>query len=195
MRIILLAIVAGVLCGILILTTQKMGYDSAKLMPLLVIAAVVLATNLSNRLWPPKPMISPPDPDHLHWHYLGMAGVGASMVGSLFLLRISPSQSSVWGGILIASLAIGLWYAVRQNALRLAYKQDPALFDERAQANQRKSEKWAFLATLETALILGLIDFQNIIDLSGAFVGICAGVAGILTGLLVQAWLEWRDSR
>ena len=189
------AIFSGILAGLLMLITQKMGFDSGKVLPLVVIAAIMPVVTLSNRFWPPKPIITPPQPDHLHWHFLGMASAGAGMVSALILLRINPEQSLIWWGLLIASIALGLWLEIRQNALKLARKQNPALFDERAQANQRKSEKWAFLATLETALVLGLVDFQDIVSLSGAFVGISAGVAGILTGLLVQAWLEWRDSR
>jgi len=195
LRFMLLSIVAGVLAALLGLIAQKLGHDSGNLMPFLVAIITLSIIMLTNRHWPPAKISPPPTPDNLHWHYLGLAGASTGMVGAAVLLKTNPDQSMIEGVVFMASVVAGLWFASRQNALQLARKNDPSLFDERAQANQRKSEKWAFLVALETALILGLVDFLNIASLSGAFVGFSAGAAGIFTGMLAQAWLEWRDTR
>ena len=64
-----------------------------------------------------------------------------------------------------------------------------------ARANQSRAERWALLAAVEAGLILGLLDFGGILSLSGAEVGFSVAFVAVETGLLGQAFLEWRDAR
>ncbi len=192
-RFILPIIGGGILAGLGVALLEYLGFVSRAAVPLAVGLTVIPLTLLTNKFWPLKPTIAPPDPGRLHLHYLALAAVGAGLFSALVLLQ--TRQSAFGWGLMLVSVALGLWLSARQNALRILHKTDPALFDERAQANQRRSEKWAFIATLEIALILGWLDFQDITPLSGAFVGFGAAFAGVMTGLLMQAWFEWRDTR
>jgi len=190
---ILPAIGAGILGGLATALLGYLGFDTRVAMPLAVGLAVMPMIWLTNRVRPARPTVAPPDPERLYWHYLGLALAGAGLF--IALLWLQEARTAAGFGLLGAALALGLWLSARQNALRILKRDDPSLFDERAQANQRRSEKWAFIATFEAALILGWLDFQGIAELSGAFVGFGAAFAGAMAGLLGQAWLEWRDSR
>lgn len=193
LRFILTALVFGLLGAVVAVGLDWFGIDTRAYMPFVIGALVVATMPLTDRFFPPGSLPAPPDPERMHWHYLGLALAGSGMFAALAFLQ--RQQSLPLFLLLIASLGLGLWLAARQNALRKLYKKNPALFDERAEANQRKAERWAFVATLEVALILGWLDWQQILALSGAFVGFGAAFAGVMAGLLMQAWLEWRDAK
>lgn len=138
--------------------------------------------------------VSPPNPERLHWHYLGLAAAGLGLFGALVLLHNHPTNLPGWG-LFAISVGTGLWFAARQKALSTRAKKDPAFFDERARANTGRAERWAFLAAFEAALILGGLDYLGYMPLSGSFVGFGVAIMGVTVGILAQAWLEWRDSR
>ncbi len=192
-RFILDALGFGLLAGLVGGGLAYYGLDAKAYMPFIVGGLAVMSMWFSDRFYRPKSLPAPPDAKRMHWHYLGLALAGTGMFAALVLLQRHESLPLFL--LLLASMGLGLWLAARQNALRILYKQNPALFDERAQANQRRAEKWAFGATLEVAVILGWLDHEQIVALSGAFVGFGAAYAGVMAGLLMQAWLEWRDAR
>ena len=192
-RFILFALGFGLLGGLAEGVLSYFGFNTEAYMPFVIGALVVASMRFADRFFPNKSLPAPPDPERIHWHYLALALAGSGMFAALVLLQ--RQQSLPLFLLLVASLGLGLWLAARQNSLRILYKQNPALFDERAKANQRKAERWGFVAALEVAVILGWLDWMHIIALSGAFVGFGAAFAGVMAGVLTQAWLEWRDAR
>ena len=74
-----------------------------------------------------------------------------------------------------------------------ATHKNPALADERMRFNVKKSHKWAFIACFNVATILGFIDFNGWLALSGAAVGFAAAISGIFIGLASQMWFETQD--
>ena len=66
---------------------------------------------------------------------------------------------------------------------------------KRPRASQVRGDRWGALVTLQIALIGGLLDFIDILSLSGAQVGFAAACTGVLVGISVQAWDEWQAAR
>lgn len=107
-----------------------------------------------------------------------------------------------WGGTwvrgigwVLAVIGAGfvVWGAAWQCVWTRAIKVNPALNDERVQANTARADKWAGVVGLNTGALLGLADFSKLVPLSGAFVGYSVLVVFLLTGVSSRAWFEWRD--
>lgn len=188
-------VAAGALAGVLIAGLEAAGYRAGWITGGCVAAAVILVSLAEHRLFPPaRAPASPPNPDRAHWHYLQLALGAALMAFGLWRLQNDPRFIFGWLAF-AAGAGLGLWAAARQRALALHMRTKPGLFDERARANRDRAERWALLAALETGLILGLLDLEGILSLSGAAVGFSVAFVAVETGLLGQAFLEWRDSR
>ncbi len=99
----------------------------------------------------------------------------------------------VFGSAIFIGLAWMIYASIRYYTWIIAARKNPALVDERIRANQKISDKLAFVGCFGTAVILGLLDFMGWVPLSGAIVGISAGIAGLFVGLASQYWLEMRD--
>jgi len=109
------------------------------------------------------------------WHWLsGGLHYTAIFIGAIgfFVMLHAGSRFMVW------------WHAAREN---------PALNDERVSGNTHKADRWGLLAGVEVATILGLLDYTDILPLSGAAVGFSAMISFILVGILANLWLEWKD--
>ncbi len=124
-----------------------------------------------------------------------LAGLAVFLSGLILTIRFGSDLrvSLLASGLTIAGGGWLLHATSRYLVWFAATQQNPALMDERMRANQRISEKWAFVGCVNTAVILGFIDFNGWVPLSGATVGFSTAIAGILAGLFSQYFLEWKD--
>lgn len=194
-RSILGVLASAVLAGVVVAVLGWAGYHAGWVAGVCVAAAVFLVITVESHMLPPRPpLAAPPNPDRLHWHYLQLALSTTLMAFALWRLQGDPLLVSGWLAF-AAGTGLGLWGAARQRALALQMRVQPGVFDERARANQHRAERWALLAALEAGLILGFLDHEGIVNLSGASVGFTVAFVAVQTGLLGPALLEWRDSR
>ena len=136
------------------------------------------------------------DADCLHWTLFQMAaGLLVFIMGMVGLNLISEPYKFVAGGIGVLGFIGAIPAVVRYNEFIKAARHAPALMDERIAENAGKSERWAFLACFEIALILGMIDYLDMVQITGATVGFSAGVGGVFVGIMAQAYYEWRDGK
>lgn len=139
-----------------------------------------------------------PNPERQHVPLIQLAVGGWVFVIGMALVSTQPEGAlGFWVGTVawLLGLAVAVPGASAQMRQAQAARHDPAQVDERAKANQTRSQGWGFVAMLQVALIGGLVDMNGIWALSGAAVGFAAGSAGVLVGLTGQAYLEWRDAR
>ncbi len=123
--------------------------------------------------------------------------IGAAIIacGAVLGMRFGGKMPGmlVASGIGVIGLIWALTASTRFFVWWIAARKNPALADERMRLNRMKSEKWALLACVETALILGLFDYEGWLELSGATVGFAVAIAGLVVGLATQLWLEAKD--
>lgn len=189
---IILGIVAAALgWGVCFVT----GWQSTIIQPLLV--GVLISGWLFYEIKDASPEPQQPDGrDHLLRIIIQMAG--AFIVAFAGLISAQWADGIVKTGLyalMAIGLICGLPIVARYNNWLKNARNDPTLFDERVSRNMAKSEKWAFLICMETALTMGVMDYLNVVQLSGAIVGFTAASLGIASGLFLQGWYEWQDGK
>lgn len=111
---------------------------------------------------------------------------GWLFVFGLYLAWASPMEP--WRGLLVslAGVALGL-----PGMLRLIRAGRRTHAEAMAHVLHRANQVGGMIV-LQTALLGGLLDFLDVMRLSGAQVGFAAAVLGVLIGLSAQAALMWR---
>jgi hypothetical protein len=188
------SILSGVVAGGL---SKVLNFDTSATQVVVQFCMVILTIWLGGRLgWWDKVDTSGMSDESLPKILLHMLIGGAIIAcGAVLALLFGDNMP----GVLVATgiWGIGLFWMVAASARFvvwiIAARQNPALVDERMRFNRLKSEKWALLACFDTALILGLIDFNGWVHISGATVGFTVAAAGLFVGLASQYWLERRD--
>lgn len=189
------AILGLVTAGIVEVAEENTGWRPDWLMP------PVVAALIGGWVWYEfrhgrVPAARPENSENLHRILLHMAIVFLVLIlGMVGISWLSEPYKFISAGIAAFGLVAAVPVTLRWINLIKAARDNPALIDERILENAGKSERWAFLASLEIALILGMVDHLDVLPISGATVGFSVAIGGVFTGIGSQAYFEWRDGK
>lgn len=196
LRFITTAVILGlVTAGIVEVVEVNTGWRQDWVMPVVLAALIGLWAWYEFR-YARVSTASPVSSENLHRVLFQLAVALLSFVlGMVGVSWLSGSYVFIPAAFAVIGLIAFVPAMVRWMAFIKAARENPTLMDERIIENAGKSERWAFLASLEIALILGMVDHLDVLPISGATVGFSVAISGVFTGVASQAYFEWRDGK